>query len=167
MNGPRHSRWEVINRYLATAIGSHRIPTWSLGPAREAAFSGVWDDLVAAALSPVARPVTDSNMNTSCVYEVDGEGTLYVSTVLPFVIAWDAERRAFSDTAPPWAEHLTGFGFAYMDSSSTRTLSPYVDAEADRRITYFELLFEWIEGSDGPDPSTLVGQRDIYRQQGI
>lgn len=157
MAGLLHSRWDVINRYLALTIGSHRIPTWSLGAAREAAFSGAWDGLVAAALSPTqVRPVTDSNINTSCVYEIGGKDTIYVSNVLPYTIAWDAGKRSFLDMSPSWVEQLMSLGFTYMDSSSMRTLSPYFDADAERRITYFEILFEWVEGSDGPDASMLV-----------
>jgi len=157
MAGPHSSRWNVINRYLATTIGSHRAPTWSLGAAREAAFAGVWNDLVKEALASTSpRPTTDSNINSSCVYETTAGDAVYVSTVLPFVTAWSAERNGFLDSAPTWAEPLLDLGFTYLDSSATRTLSPYFDTDAERRITYFEILFEWIEGSDGPDESTLI-----------
>lgn len=157
MTGPPTTRWDVINRYLATGIGSHRISGWSLGEAREAAFTGVWNGLVSDALAPAKiRPVTDSNINSSCVYELADGDTIYVSTVLPYVIAWDAEKNGFLDSAPSWAGNLIDTGFSYMDSSVTRTLSPYFDTDAERRITYFELLFEWTEGSDGPDKSSLV-----------
>lgn len=157
MAGPHSSRWNVVNRYLATAIGSHRVPTWSLGAAREAAFAGVWDELVEEVLAPAGpRPITDSNVNSSCVYETPAGDTVYVSTVLPYVIAWSAEKKAFLDSAPAWAEPLLESGFIYLDSSTTRTLSPYFDTDAERRITYFEVLFEWTEGSDGPEESTLI-----------
>lgn len=157
MAGLRNSKWDVINRYLATGIGDHRTPGWTLGRAREAAFAGVWDDLVTESLAPVLiRSITDSNVNSSCVYETADGDSLYVSTVLPYITAWSAEKDGFLDTSPPWADTLISAGFSYLDSSATRTLSPYVDTDAERRITYFEILFEWIEGSDGPDESMLV-----------
>jgi hypothetical protein len=117
----------------------------------------MWDDLVKETLAPVqVRSVTDSNVNVSCVYETEHGDSIYVSNVLPYVIAWSAERNGFFDAAPPWAENLIAAGFSYLDFSATRTLSPYVDTDAERRITYFEILFEWVEGSDGPEESKLV-----------
>lgn len=157
MAGLRSSKWDVINRYLATSIGSHRSSDWSLGKAREAAFAGVWNDLATESLAPEhVRSTTDSNINTSCVYELDNGNAIYISNLLPYVTTWDAQEHSFLDTAPAWVENLLSTGFSYLDSSATHTLSPYVDADAERRITYFEILFEWIEGSDGPDEITLV-----------
>ncbi|MGC5166343.1 hypothetical protein ACLQ14_05870 [Luteimicrobium sp. DT211] len=101
------------------------------------------------------RSTTDSNVNTACVYEAgDADRSLYISCVLPVYTAWEGGR--FLDEAPHWGAGLTDAGLTFLGSSATRTLTPYVDDEAERRITYFEMLFEWIEGSDGPDESVLI-----------
>lgn len=151
------SGWDVLNRYLAVSVGSHRTPAWSLGPARQAAFDGVWDELVDEVVDLPVRPVTDSNTHTSCVYEVGDSGdVLAVSNVLPYVAVWEARTGGYRDSPPEWALRLLGLGLGFMGSAATRALSPYRDAEAARRITYFEILFEWVEGSDGPPEDQLV-----------
>lgn len=156
MAGRQVSEWDVINRFLTWIIGSHR-RRWSLGTQRMAAADGVWNDLVEDLLGSEVEIVTDSNMNTSCVFEIPSrQACLYVSTVLPFFVVWSAADRRFLDYCPDWVAILTKYGFLYLGSSSTRTLSPYRDEEADRRITYYEILFEWIEGSDGPAEHELI-----------
>ncbi len=156
MVGRRISGWVVINRFLAISVGSHR-HAWSLGPARQAAFDDVWSELVSGLIAVRTRVVTDSNMNTSCVYEVGTVGeVLFVSRVLPFVTVGGGRASGYMDSCPEWAESLVELGFSYLGSAAARTLSPYRDDESDRRITYFELLFEWIEGSDGPTGHDLV-----------
>lgn len=67
----------------------------------------------------------------------------------------DLQHR-FVDSPPSWVGHLMELGFDFLGSEVVRTLSPYVDADAGRRMTYFEILFEWTEGSDGPDEDALV-----------
>lgn len=156
MAGRRTSEWDVLNRYLAVIIGDHRSGTWTLGRQRQAAFDGIWNDL-ARGLAADLQVVTDSNQNTSCVFEVPSQrASLYVSTVLPYFIVWSATERRYLDTCPGWASSLTSLGFTYLGSLSTRAVSPYRDEEADRRVTYFELLFEWIEGSDGPPEDDVI-----------
>jgi len=101
------------------------------------------------------KVVTDSNTNTSCVFEIGPHGdVLYLSTVLPFFTTWSGSECL--DQCPSWANLFTVCGFSYLGSVVTRTLSPYKDKEAGRRLTYFELLFEWTEGSDGPTQQRLV-----------
>jgi hypothetical protein len=96
-------------------------------------------------------------MHSSCVYEVSaGSALLHVSTVLPFFAIWNATERRYMNRCPSWAEGLEFAGFALMDDRAARTLSPYRDDEADRRLTYAELLFEWTEGSDGLPDDALV-----------
>lgn len=157
MAGRPTSEWDVLNRFLALVIGSHRGGAWSLGPARQAAFDGIWDEVVAQELTLPSRVITDSNMHTSCVYEVGTKGdVLHLSTVLPFVAVWSAPERRYVDRLPPWAECMRGMGFSHLGERAAQTLSPYRDDDADRRITYAELLFEWTEGSDGPPIETLI-----------
>lgn len=156
MAGRRISEWDVLNRFLTVAIGSHRGTSWSLGRQRQAAFDGIWNDLVGG-LADDLTVVTDSNQNTSCVFDMPNQrAVLYVSTVLPRFIVWSGTERCYLDICPDWATMLGTVGFTYLDSASTRTLSPYRDEEADRRMTYYELLFEWIEGSDGPPEHELI-----------
>lgn len=156
MAGRRISEWDVLNRFLTVVIGSHRNRSWSLGRQRQAAFDGIWNDL-AGGLADDLKVVTDSNQNTSCVFDVPSRrASIYVSTVLPYFTVWSAPERRYLDACPDWATMLASVGFTYLDSVSTRTLSPYRDEEADRRVTYFELLFEWIEGSDGPPEHELI-----------
>ncbi len=150
-------QWDVLNRYLAVVLGSHRRGAWSMGRQRGAASTGTWDALVAALVGGDLVTVTDSNMHTSCVYDVrDERAVLHVSTVLPYVIVWSDVERRFLDTCPDWATPLTDAVFSHLGSACTRTWSPYRDDEAERRITYFELLFAWIEGSDGPPADETV-----------
>lgn len=157
MTDRRVSEWDTINRLLAVVIGSHRSPGWSLGRQRDAASAGVWDDLVRRVVDRPVTPVTDSNMHSSCVFDVGANGdALDVSTVLPVFVVWSGVERRYLDEAPRWADGLVDVGFRFMGSAVTRTLSPYRDADADRRLTYFEILFEWIEGSDGPPAGELV-----------
>lgn len=157
MAGRAATEWDVINRYLAVSVGNHRTPAWSLGPARQAAFDGVWDGLVDEVVDLPVRPVTDSNTHTACVYEVGVSGdVLAVSNVLPYVAVWTASTGGYRDSPPGWTARLLGLGLSFMGSAATRTVSPYRDAEAGRRITYFEILFEWVEGSDGPPEEELV-----------
>jgi len=157
MAGELTSEWHVINRLLALTIGSHRGRSWSLGCQREAAFEGIWNDLVRSVVGGDLKVVADSNQNTACVFEVRSRrASLFVSTVLPYFIAWSASERQYLDRCPEWAASLLDAGFSYLGSSSTRTLSPYRDEDADRRLTYFEILFEWIEGSDGLPQHELI-----------
>src|SRR5689334_6823080 len=61
MAGRPVHEWYVLSHYLMIAIGSHRRGAWSLGIARQAAFDGVWDSLVAQVLDAPFRAVTESN----------------------------------------------------------------------------------------------------------
>lgn len=152
--GRQASEWNVINRFLILTVGSHR-EHWTLGRPRQAAFEGIWNDLASELIDRGTRVVTDSNMNTSCVFEVDPhDDVLYLSTVLPFFTVWSGSQCL--DQCPDWAKRLTSHGFSYLGSRVTETLSPYRDDEAERRLTYFEMLFEWTEGSDGPSSQELI-----------
>lgn len=137
MAGQRTSKWDVLNGFLEVIVGPHRDRTWSLGHQRQAACDGIWNDLARGLAVGDMKVITDSNQDTSCVFEVPRESaSLYISTVLPLFIVWSATERRYLDTCPDWAMPLTGVGFAYVGSSVTRTLSPYRDEESDRRITY-------------------------------
>lgn len=155
MAGRPISEWDVLNRFLALVIGSHR-GSWALGGARQAAFDGIWDEIVTRTVEAEVRVMTDSNMHTSCVYEVGADGdSLLLSTVLPFSTVWSRCENRYLDDPPSWAERFQDLGFAHLGERAARTLSPYHDDEADRRLTYAELLFEWTEGSDGPPEHAL------------
>lgn len=157
MAGRQVSEWDVLNCFLVLVIGGHRGRGWSLGPARDAAARGIWDSLVMSLIATPARVVTDSNMHTSCVYEISREGDcLLISTVLPYFAIWDESQRCFVDQVPSWATCLLDVGFSFLGERASFTLSPYRDEKAGRRLTYSELLFEWTEGSDAPSGMPLT-----------
>ncbi|WP_448630637.1 hypothetical protein [Cellulomonas soli] len=149
----------VLNAYLAVAAGSHRVPGWSFGRAREGAMRGVWDELVLdEAGRGRYRAVTDSNINNACVYELASEPaasgpTVYVSTLLPAMTVFDwRHRRALDVGALALPEQslvarLGELGIRYVDDVLCRTRSPYRDDVDDHALTYFEVLFEWVDAS--------------------
>lgn len=148
----------VLNAFLESVVGSHRVPTWSHGSARLLADSGVWDSLMReSALDFVA--ITNSNIHTSCAYdiaqaEVHDAFRLYLSTVIPVMTVFDPRaRRAIPQDAlnahlRQAIDQFGVIGFRYLDDRICRTLSPYIDPEFEYPLVYFEMLFEWFEGEE-------------------
>ncbi|MBO3089324.1 hypothetical protein [Cellulomonas dongxiuzhuiae] len=118
----------------------------------------MWDTLIReTSLDFVV--ITNSNMHTSCAYEITQAGgssglVLYLSTVLPVMTLFDPRmRRALPrDALEPGTreatDHFSAIGFRYLSDRVCRTVSPYTDPEFDYPLVYFEMLFEWIEGEE-------------------
>ncbi|GIG20024.1 hypothetical protein Cch01nite_07480 [Cellulomonas chitinilytica] len=147
----------VLNTFIESAAGSHRVPGWSFGRAREVAMRNVWDRfvLVGDGIERYARE-TDSNINNACVYSIRdaaGRVSVFLSTLFPSMTVYDAtEGHAISLDAlelpeAKLARRMESLGIRYIGDELCRTESPYVDDEDGHRLTYFEVLFEWVDGS--------------------
>lgn len=148
----------VLNVFLEGVVGSHRVPSWTHGSARELADRGAWDHLVGLSSLEVAT-ITNSNIHTSCAYEVLASGkptgvVVYLSTVIPAMTVFNSHARraavrATLDMGVRQAlELFEAAGFRYMEDRLCRTMSPYVDPDFGYPLVYFEMLFEWFQGEE-------------------
>jgi len=123
----------------------------------------VWDPLLEASSLEFAT-ITNSNMHTSCAYEILRSGELigmvvYVSTVIPAMTIFDSRTKAavaedvLDADLRQAVEGLKVIGFRYIEDRLCRTLSPYIDPDFGYPLVYFEMLFEWFQGEEmfGPD----------------
>ena len=154
MAEPVESR-ALLDHYLTLAIGQPGAA--SLENALRLSSIDVFDRIVMGfELSVPVRVLTDPAINPSCVYLIELEdersAVFWISTVLPlacvalyrsdeferFTVLDDSDNRLAT-----LGVLLRQMGIALLDETMCRSNSRYLNDEATKYDTYFEVLFEF------------------------
>jgi hypothetical protein len=163
-------RRRVLNLYLRAVIGDPRplteddVLTWGRAPSE--ALERRVQELLADVPDVEAFIEYSDVTSVVAVHRRDRYGIdiVLVSPALPFFCTLrqeereiDGERNIVREFAHPEplsmrlvADRLSAAGIHEVAADLCLADSPYVDAETDTRLSYFELLFEWVPGT----PST-------------